>query len=108
MKPLKVVHPLDLQIGKQYLIEYIGPSFHSYPRCKGTFTGNIIPEYDYQCILSKFNKIQDNVWRRSLKPEFEYKLQECFYKYYEADALMRAYTRHVLCNITGDPDFYLE
>ncbi len=31
-----------------------------------------------------------------------YKLQDCFYKYYEANALHIAYTRHVLRNITGE------
>lgn len=108
MKPLTVVDPRNLQTGKQYLIEHVGPSFHSYPRCKGTFIGNIMPKCEYQCILSKFNKIQDNIWRSSIKPDFEYKLQDCFYKYYEADALTRAYTRHVLRNITGDPDFDFE
>jgi hypothetical protein len=105
MKPLTVVHPLDLKVGTQYLIEYVGPSFHTHPRCKGTFIGNIMPECEYQCIVSKFNNIRDNALRL-IKNDFEYKLQDCFYKYYEADALTRAYTRHVLCNITGDPDFY--
>ena len=41
----------------------------------------------------------------TISPDFEYKLQDCFYKYYKADAFTRAYTRHVLCMITGDPDF---
>jgi len=43
-----------------------------------------------------------------IKPDFEYKLQDCFYKYYEADALTRAYTMHLLRTITGDPDFYFD
>lgn len=108
MKPLTIVDPRNLQIGKQYLIEYAGPCFHSYPRCKGTFTGNTMPEYEYQCIRSKFNNIQDSMCRCSLKPDFEYSLQDCFYKYYEADALTRAYTKYVLRDITGDPDFDIE
>ena len=108
MKPLIAVDPRELQIGKQYLIEYVGSNFHSYPRCKATFIGNIMPECEYQCIISKFNNIQDNMWRSPIKPDFEYKLQDCFYKYYKADALTRAYTRHVLRSITGDPDFDFE
>ena len=106
MRPLTVVSPLDLQLGEQYLIEYIGEHKHSKPRCKGVFTGNIMPECEYQCILSKFNNIHDNIREiMPLKPDYEYKLQDCFYRYYKADALVRAYTTHVLCEITGDPDF---
>jgi len=104
MRPLKIVSPLDLQVGKQYLIEHIGPSYHSRPKCKGTFLGNILPQHPRQCTLSKFNKIQDGIQTR-LNPDYEYRLQDCFYRYYEADALVRAYTMHVLCSITGDPDF---
>jgi hypothetical protein len=107
MRALKFVNPLDLQIGKQYLIEHIGPSHHSYPKCKGVFIGNVLPECEYQCILSKFNNIQERT-PPLLKPDYEYKLQDCFYRYYEADALVRAYTTHVLCTITGDPDFQFE
>lgn len=104
IRPLTVVHPNDLQVGKQYLIEHIGPSYHSHPKCKGIFTGNILPKNKYQCILSKFNNIQNNMLP-SIKSDFEYKLQDCFYKYYEANAVTRAYTIHVLRKITGDPDF---
>ena len=103
MRPLTVVSPLDLQVGEKYLIEYVGEN-HSHPRCKATFVGNILPTCEYQCILSKFTNIQDNMVP-NISPDFEYKLQDCFYKYYKADALTRAYTRHVLCMITGDPDF---
>jgi hypothetical protein len=106
MRPLTVVSPLDLQLGEQYLIEYIGEHKHSKPRCKGVFTGNIMPECEYQCILSKFTNIHDN--GPPLKPDYEYKLQDCFYKYYKADALVRVYTRHALCEITGDPDFQFD
>lgn len=103
MRPLTVVNPLDLQVGKKYLIEYVGEHKHSKPRCKGIFAGNILPECEYQCILSKFNNIHDS--GPPLKPDYEYKLQDCFYRYYEADALFRAYTRFILRTITGDPDF---
>jgi hypothetical protein len=104
MRQFVVVSPLDLEVGKQYLIEYVGENHHSHPRCKATFIGNILPTCEHQCILSKFSNIQDNMVP-TISPDFEYKLQDCFYKYYKADALTRAYTRHVLCTITGDPDF---
>jgi hypothetical protein len=107
MRPLTVVHPFDLQLGKQYLIEHIGPSYHSHPRCKGVFAGNILPECEYQCILSKFNNIQESM-PLTRNPEYEYKLQDCFYKYYKADAVTQAYTTHVLRTITGDPDFQFD
>jgi hypothetical protein len=105
MRPLTVVNPFDLQVGEEYLIEYVGEHKHSKPRCKGVFTGNIMPECEYQCILSKFNNIREII---PLKPDYEYKLQDCFYNYYKADAVTRAYTRHVLCEITGDPDFQFD
>ena len=105
MRPLTVVSPLDLEVGEKYLIEYVGEHKHSKPRCKAIFIGNILPEYEYQCILSKFNNIQE---RMPLKPDYEYKLQDCFYKYYKADAVIQAYTTHVLRTITGDPDFQFD
>ena len=108
MRPLTVVNPLDLQVGEKYLIEYIGEHKHSKPRCKGVFTGNILPECEYQCILSKFNNIQERTPLTRKQPDYEYKLQDCFYRYYKADALVRAYTTHVLCEITGDPDFQFD
>ena len=107
MKPLTIVSPLDLQVGEKYLIEYVGQHYHSHPRCKATFVGNIMPESQYQCIQSKFNDICDNMVP-NVKPDFEYKLQDCFYKYYKADAVTRVYIRHVLRTITGDPDFEYE
>lgn len=107
MRPLQIVHPFDLEIGKQYLIEHIGPSDHTHPRCKGIFIGNILPECQYQCIQSKFNNIQDNAIP-NIKPHYVYKLQDCFYRYYEADAVAKAYTTHVLRTITGDPDFQFD
>ena len=105
MRQLAVVSPLDLQVGEEYLIEYIGEHKHSKPRCRGVFVRNIMPECEYQCILSKFNNIREIM---PLKPDYEYKLQDCFYKYYKADALTRAYTTHVLRTITGDPDFQFD
>ena len=104
MRPLTIVSPLDLQVGEKYLIEYVGAHKHSHPKCKATFVGNIMPECEHQCILSMFNNIHDNALP-NIKSDIDYKLQDCFYKYYKADAVTRAYTRHVLRMITGDPDF---
>ena len=100
MRPLKLVDPLDLQVGKQYLIEYIGPHQNCYPRYKGTFVANITGF----CILSRFNELIDKM-APTVKPEEEYSLQDCLHRYYEADAITWAYTNHVLRMITGDPDF---
>jgi hypothetical protein len=101
MIPLKKIDARDLCVGKQYLIEYAGSHVVSNPRIKGTFIGNILPECEYQCTLSKFTDVlqQGNASYPDLK------LQDCFYNYYEADALTRAYTRHVLQKITGDGNF---
>ena len=101
MIPLKKIYARDLCVGKQYLIEYAGSHMVSNPRIKGTFIGNILPECEYQCTLSKFTDVlqQGNASYPDLK------LQDCFYNYYEADALTRAYTRHVLQKITGDENF---
>ena len=101
MIPLKKIDTRDLCLGKQYLIEYTGPHVVSNPRIKGTFIGNILPECEYQCTLSKFT---DVIQTGNLSiPDL--KLQDCFYNYYESDALTRAYTRHVLQQITGDENF---
>jgi len=101
MKSLKKIGALDLQLGKQYLIQYTGTSPVSNPRFKGTFVGNILPECEYGCILSKFT----NVVRRGNASHIDLRLQDYFYVYYEADALKRAYTTHVLQQITGDDIF---
>lgn len=101
MKPLKKIGVLDLTPGKQYLIEYTGTSPNSNPRFKGTFVGNILPDCEYGCTLSKFT----NVVRRGNASYIDLRLQDCFYVYYEADALKRAYTAHILQQITGDDNF---
>ena len=100
MRPLTLVDPRDLQVGRQYLIEYIGPKQNSFPKYKGTFVSNIVGF----CILSRFNKLIDKM-NPTIPPEQEYSLQDCLHRYYEADALALAYTTHVLRSITGDPDF---
>ena len=103
MIPLKKIDARDLCVGKQYLIEYAGSHVVSNPRFKGYFIGNILPECEYQCILSKFTNIlqKENVSIPDLK------LQDCFYNYYETGALYRAATILLLKRITGDENFTL-
>ena len=99
--PLKKIDARDLRVGKQYLIEYAGPHVVSNPRFKGHFIGNILPECEYQCVLSKFT----NVLQTGNVSTPDLKLQDCFYNYYETGALTRAATTLLLQRITGDENF---
>jgi hypothetical protein len=101
MIPLKKIDARDLCVGKQYLIEYAGPHVVSNPKFKGHFIGNILPECEYQCTLSKFT----NVLQTGNVSTPDLKLQDCFYNYYEADALTRAATILLLQRIIGDENF---
>jgi hypothetical protein len=102
MRPLKEVLPTNLIPGKQYLIEYVGPTPVSNSKFKATFIENKLPDFKYQCILSKFKNI---IYQQKLNDNMQFNLQNVYYKYYEADARIRFYTDKVLQNITGDPDF---
>ena len=104
MRPLTEVKPIDLIPGKQYLIEYVGPNIISKSKFKATFIKNKLPKYYYQSIMSEF---KDIIYNQKLD-KIQFKLQDCYYKYYEADALIRFYTNKVLQNITGDPNFTIE
>ena len=105
MRPLQQVAPLNLVSGRQYLIEYNGPSGPvSYPKFKGTFVKNILPDAPYKCIMTHFHDI---VYDTKLSSQFELTLQDCYYKYYGADALPRYYTNKVLQHITGDSYFQI-
>lgn len=106
MRPLKEVLPTNLIPGKQYLIEYVGPTPISNSKFKATFIENKLPEYHFQCILCKF---KDIIYKKKTKQKLNSNLlltlQDCYYKYYEADALIRFYTNTVLQHIIGDPYF---
>ena len=102
MRPLVEVLPINLIEGRQYLIEHVGPNPVSQPRFKGRFIANKLPNAWYECIRSNFDQIID---KKGQQPQIYYSLQDCFYKYYEADAMDRYYTNKVLQHITGDPDF---
>jgi hypothetical protein len=101
MIPLKKIDARDLLVGKQYLIEYAGPHVVSNPRIKGHFIENILPECEYQCVLSKFT----NVIQTGNVSIPDLKLQDCFYNYYETGALTRAATTLLLQRIIGDDNF---
>jgi hypothetical protein len=101
MRPLKEVQPIHLIPGKQYLIEYVGPTPVSNSKFKATFIKNKLPKHKYECIISHFNDI---IYQKKLN-NMMYTLQHCYYKYYEADARIRFYTNKVLQHIIGDPDF---
>jgi hypothetical protein len=105
MRPLERVEPWNLVSGRQYLIEYDGPSGPvSYPKFKGTFVKNRLPDSPYKCIMSHF---RDIVYDTELCSQFQLTLQHCYYRYYEANAIHRYYTNKVLQHITGDPDFQI-
>jgi len=84
-----------------YLIEEKRPEF-KHLRSKGTFVGNVLPVEPYQCIMSHFT---DVISCPNNKKFPDLRLQDTYWNYYEADAVERAFTTHVLRQITGDPDF---
>lgn len=102
MRPLQLVNPSDLQPGKTYLIQEKRPQY-AHLKAKGMFVKNQYPEYSFQCTITHFT----NVTIRGNKKTTDLKLQSTYWNYYEADALTKAYTNHVLREITGDPSFMI-
>lgn len=101
MRPLQLVDPRNLIPGKMYLIQEKRPEY-SHLNSKGTFVKNDLPVFDYQCIMSHFT----NVIACPNNQKFpDLRLPDTYWNYYEADAVERAFTTHVLRQITGDPDF---
>ena len=100
MRPLQLVNPADLQPGKTYLIQEKRPEY-AHLNCKGTFVNNQYPYHAYQCTRTHFT----NVVAAGNKPHPDLNLQDTYWNYYEANAVQRAYTDHVLRQITGDPSF---
>lgn len=100
MRPLQLVKPVNLKPGKTYLIEEKRPEY-AHLKCKGTFVKNDYPQYPYQCTITHFT----NVIIMNHHPCSDLGLQDTYWNYYEADAVKQAYIKHVLCNITGDPNF---
>lgn len=100
MRPLQLVNPADLQPGKTYLIQEKRPEY-AHLNCKGTFVKNQYPEHAYQCTRTHFTHVVST----GNAPHPDLSLQDTYWNYYEADAVQRAYTEHVLRQITGDPSF---
>jgi len=103
MRPLRLVPPTDLIPGKMYLIREKRPEFaHLNSKC--VFVKNDYPHSPHYCTMSHFTNVQSN--NNTRYPELS--LQDVYWNYYEADAVERAYTTHILRIITGDPDFIFE
>ena len=100
MRPLQLVNPVDLIPGETYLIREKRPEY-AHLNCKGTFVKNDYPRHEYQCTITCFT----NVIITGNKKSNDLGLQDTYWNYYKADALIRAYTNHVLREITGDPSF---
>lgn len=103
MRPLQLVNPVDLIPGKTYLIREKRPEY-AHLNCKGTFINNDYPRSPFECTITHFT----NVICRGNQSISGLGLQDTYWNYYEADAVTRAYTTHVLRQITGDPSFMIQ
>lgn len=103
MRPLRLVHPTDLQPGKMYLIREKRPEF-AHLNSKGVFVKNDLPPSPHYCTISNFTNVEfsGNIQRNVLR------LQDVYWNYYEADAVERAYITEALRSITGDPNFIFD
>ena len=103
MRPLRLVHPTDLQPGKMYLIQEKRPQF-AHLNSKGVFVKNVYPTSHHYCTISHFTNVEfsGNIQRNVLS------LQDVYWNYYEADAVERAYITEALRSITGDPNFIFD
>jgi len=99
MRPLQQVLYHDLNPGKTYLIQ--GKSPYEYIRFKGEFVKNEYPESPIYCITSYFT----NVKKKGNNRYIDLQLRDAWWIYYEADAIERYMTTHVIREIIGDPDF---
>jgi len=102
MRPLQLVNPVDLKPGKIYLIKEKRPEY-AHLKFKGTFVKNDYPKHSNQCTITHFT----NVVVIGNKNSTDLGLQDKYWNYYEADAVTQAYIKHVLCEITGDPNFMI-
>jgi hypothetical protein len=104
MRPLRLVHPIDLVPGKTYLIQEKRPEY-AHLNCKGTFIKNDYPSAPYQCTITHFSNVI--LTGNKICPDIKLGLQDVYWNYYEADAVTQAYINHVLRQITGDPSFMM-
>jgi hypothetical protein len=100
MRPLQLVKPIALIPGKTYLIQEKRPEY-AHQKFKGTFVENDYPQSPVYCTISHFT----NVICVGNHSSSNLGLQSVYWNYYEADAVVRAYTTHVLRDITGDSSF---
>lgn len=103
MRPLQLVKPEDLIPGKTYLIQEKRPEY-AHLNCKGTFVKNEYPIFHYNCTITHFT---NSILSGNNSYPSDLTLQDVYWNYYEADAVTRAYTNHVLRQITGDPSFMI-
>ena len=110
MRPLRLVHPTDLKVGKTYLIQEKRPEY-AHLKSKGVFVKNDYPALPHYCTISHFTNVQT---KRSSSANMKQsatgclRLQDLYWNYYEADAVERAYIREALYVITGDSDFIFD
>jgi hypothetical protein len=102
MRPLQLVNPVDLVPGKTYLIQEKRPEY-SHQKFKGTFVKNDYPQHPFQCTITNFT----NVICAGSQSRTELRIPDKYWNYYEADALVVAYTNYVLRQITGEPNFMI-
>jgi hypothetical protein len=103
MRPLRLVAPNDFEVGKTYLIQEKRPEF-AHLNSKGVFVKNDYPIGCQYCTITHFMNIEVRTGKRS----GELTLQDCYWNYYEADAVERSYITQALRAITGDPDFMFD
>jgi len=101
MRPLVLVNPVNLVPGKMYLIREKRPEY-SHLKCKGTFVKNKYPKTPYECTMTEFENV---IITGNKNYPNRLNLQDTYWNYYEADAVIKAYTNQVLRQITGDPSF---
>jgi len=104
MRPLKLVHPKDLVPGKTYLIREKRPEY-AHLNSKGTFLKNDYPSSPYQCTITHFTNVV--LTGNKICPDIKLALQDVYWNYYEADAVIQAYINQALREITGDPSFVM-
>ena len=103
MRPLQLVKPIALIPGKTYLIQEKRPEY-SHQKFKGTFVENDYPPSLIYCTITHFTNVIC-VGNHSCS---DLGLQAIYWNYYEADSVTRAYTTHVLRDITGDSSFIIQ
>ena len=102
MRPLKLVKPTDLILGRTYLIQEKRPEY-AHQKFKGTFIKNDYPRSPVYCTITHFT----NVICRGNHSRKDLAVQDLYWNYYEADAVTLAYTAHILHEITGDSSFMI-